>query len=339
MVYIIGTNHKYSDKNLRERLSFSDKEILNFFDFLKGSEICGCVILSTCNRIEIYFSSNSQNRIKKIMETFERIKKLEINKYYKYFYFLKGKEVLKHLSKVICGIDSLIVGETQIKKQVEDAYLISKFYGMIDKKLEFLFSNSFKISKFVRNNTKLNEGKVSVGSVTIDFLKREIGDFKDKKFVIIGCGKVSQILLNYLKDEGATFIFIGNRTYQKAKYLAEKFDGFAFKLDKLYDFLKICDVCISSTKSPHYIIKKEKFPEREKPIIIIDLALPRDVEPLIGNLENVKLYHLEDLNNIIEKNIEKRKKEAEKAKKIIDIYVDEIWKEFIELEQDQVILQ
>ena len=151
--------------------------------------------------------------------------------------------------------------------------------------------------------------------------------------------KVSEIILNYLKDEGCYFIFIGNRTYQKAKYLAERFDGFAFKLDRLYEFLKICDVCISSTSSPHFIIKKEKFPKREKTLIVIDLALPRDVDPEIGNLENVKLYHLEDLNTIIERNIEKRKKEKEKAQKIIDIYVDEIWKEeFIELVQDQVIL-
>jgi len=340
MVYILGTNHKYSNKIIREKLSFSKGEILHFFDLLKFKRILEAVVLSTCNRIEIYFTGESKNVVDEVISIFEEVKKIKFSDFCNYFYLFEDRDVLRHLSEVASGIDSLIIGETEIKKQVIDAYLLSESYGMVNNILKNIFINSLKISKIVRRETKLNEGKVSVGSVTVEFLKEKLKTIKDKKFLIIGSGKVSETILYYLKKENCSLIFIGNRTYEKAKYLAEKFNGFAFKFDKLYEFLKICDICICSTSSPHFVIKKEKFSKRDKILIIIDLALPRDVDPEIGKIKNVFLYHLEDLNNIIEKNIEKRKIEAEKAKKIINDYVDRIWeREFIKLEQGQVILQ
>ncbi|MGC8976026.1 MAG: glutamyl-tRNA reductase [Candidatus Ratteibacteria bacterium] len=340
MVYLIGTNHKFSDKSLRERLSFTRDMIINGLEFLKGKGISGCVIISTCNRFEIYFSTNfKEEGIKKVFEMIERIKNLKFNKIPDYFYFFENEDVLRHLSYVCSGIDSLIIGETQIKKQVENSYFISLSIGMTDRITRKVFECAFKISKIVRNETKINEGKISVGSVVIDFIKEKVGKLNDKKILIIGAGKVSELVLSYLKKENCSLIFIGNRTYERAKYLSEKFGGFAFKFDRLYEILRDCDICISSTSSPHFIIKKEKFPIMDKKIIIVDLAVPRDIDPEIKMFKNVELYQLEDLNVIIERNIENRKKEAEKAKKIIDFYVEKIWgKKFIELEQDQVIL-
>jgi glutamyl-tRNA reductase len=338
---LIGTNHKYSPIELREELSFSKKRIKSALNLLKeNSRLYAGLILSTCNRVEIYaHAENEQKGINEIIDFISFYHEIKKEKFLSYFYIYSGIDVIKHLFEVISGLDSLIIGETQILGQVKQAFLEAKEIGFTDKFLDEIFYQALSFASKIHKKTKISEGKISVGSVAIDFIKQKLGNLSDKNILIIGVGKVSELLLKYLKKEKPNVVFISNRTFEKAKDLANEIKASAVKFDELNKFLPIADVIITATSSPHFIIKKETF---QKPLaishklIFLDLAVPRDVEPQVKEIKNIELYCLEDLNEIIEKNRKKKLKEAEKIKFLIDKEVQKLWS--TELEPEKVLL-
>lgn len=353
---VVGTNHKYSPITLREKLAFSKKRLRDALNLLREREVFkGAVILSTCNRVEIYASVEGPTKegIREIEGFISRYHEIDRGRLTPYLYIYKGREAMRHLVSVASGLDSLILGETQILGQVKSSFLESESVGFIDEFLKEIFYSAISSAKRIHEETKISEGKISIGSVAIDFIKEKIGVLSGKNILIIGVGKVTELVLKYFspppkadapqaqeaKKERPNVVFISNRTFEKAKELAARIGAKAVKFDALKQFLKKADVVITATASPHFIIRKETLEEDiSRRLLIIDLALPRDVEPRAKEIKNVDLFCLEDLDPVIKKNIERKSQEAKKAKGIIDVEVEKIWAEFTELEQEPALL-
>jgi glutamyl-tRNA reductase len=333
---VIGTNHKHGPLELRERISFSGRKMKDALDFLKERKLLkGAVILSTCNRVEIYASAVSldeaEKEIKGFISGYHEIARERLDPY---LYVYKEKAAARHLFEVVSGLDSQVPGETQIMGQVSAALEQADRIGFADKFLIRIFDSAVSFSKETRKNTKISEGKVSIGSVSMDFIRERFGALKNKKILIIGMGKVTGLILKYLEKEGPNVIFISNRTYEKAKKSAEQIGASAVGFDDLKRHLNEADIVISATASPHFIIRKETLDGINNRLFIIDLALPRDVDPGVKELENVRLYSLEDLDGVIKKNIGGKLEEAEKIKKAAEIEVNELWRNIIKSEPE-----
>lgn len=338
---VVGTNYKYSPIELRERLSFSQKRIQDALVFLRENYVLkGAVILSTCNRIEIYASAQDlETAIIAVKDFISRYLEIDQRIFSPYLYIYQEKEVMRHLFSVACGLDSLILGETQVLSQVKQAFSEAESVSFTDESLEKLFSCALYFAKKIHQETKISEGKVSVGSVAIDFIKARLKSLSDKNILIIGTGKVSSLVLKYLKEDKPNVVFIANRTFAKAASLADQIGAKAVRFDDLLCFLNKADIVITATRSPHFILRKEMLDKTiNHKLLIIDLALPRDVDPGVKEIKNIDLFSLEDLDGVIKKNIERKYQEAKKVKEIIDKELKEIWQKFIELEPVEALL-
>jgi glutamyl-tRNA reductase len=247
----------------------------------------------------------------------------ELFKIEPYLYTYIGKEAVLHLFKVASGVDSQIFGENQIWEQVKFAFAQAKEISCTDNFLDNIFFYAVRTGKQVRHQTQISQGNTSIGSITASLIKEKIGCLRDKKILIIGVGKVTELVTKYLKEEEAHTVLVSNRTYDKAKELADCVGGKAIRFGELKEKLKEADVIISATASPHLILKKEDI-LNEKPLLIIDLAVPRDIDPEVRYIKGIELYCLDDMNYIIEKNLENRRKEAPQALEIINREVENL---------------
>jgi glutamyl-tRNA reductase len=340
----VGTNHKYSPVSFREKLSLSKKRLKFALNFLRERGILrGAVILSTCNRVEIYTTAESPTEgIREIENFISRYYEIDKLKFSSYFYEYKGKEALRHLFSVACGLDSLILGETQILGQVKFSLSEAENAHFLNEFLRKIFYAAISFARRMHRETRISEGKISIGSVAIDFIKERIGTLQGKNILLIGVGKVTELVLRYLKKEKPCVIFISNRTFKKARELAKQIKAEAVKFNKLKHFLKEADVVISATASPHFIIKKEALEEAisyqqsaiSNKLLIIDLALPRDVDPRVREIRDIDLFCLEDLDTVIKANMERKIQEAKKIKGIIEIEADKLWNGVTRLERE-----
>lgn len=337
---VVGTNHKYSPIELREKLSFSKKRLKDALIFLREERVLkGAVILSTCNRVEVYASAEDPDAgIKKIEDFISRYHEINKGKFSPYTYIYEGKEALRHLFSVASGLDSLILGETQILSQVKFSFFEAEKVGFADGVLREAFYSAISFAKRIHRSTQISEGKVSIGSVAIDFIKKRIGTLSGKNILIVGVGKVTELVLKYLKEEAPNVVFISNRTFEKARNLAEQIGARAVRFDDLKEFLKDADVVITATGSPHFVIKKETVEACNHKLLVVDLAVPRDVDPEIKEIKGIELFDLEEVSSIIQKNIEKRKIEAKKVRENIDVEVERLWDRLTELEQEPALL-
>ncbi|MCQ9207501.1 MAG: glutamyl-tRNA reductase [Omnitrophica bacterium] len=321
---VIGISHKTAPVEIRERFSFTKNQLLESQGQLNGSRgIRKIIILSTCNRMEIYAHS-ACNEI-----CIDRITEFLAKKFngfgsdtLKYFYTLIDEEATRHIFRVASGLDSQVLGETEILGQVRSAWLISRESGKTDDFLDTVFEKAIEIGAAVRRNTRISQGNVSIGSVAVKMLKDQFGSLQDKAVLIVGAGKIAGLMSKYLKKDGIKGFFVSNRTYVKACELARECRGEAVHFNKLQEKLKTVDIVISSTASPHIILKKEVIEEamnmRQKPLLLLDAAVPRDIDPEVRNVANVVLYDLDDLKYVIEKNYNDRKKEALRVEEIIE---------------------
>lgn len=336
---VIGTNHNYSSIGLRERLSFSKKSLEGAFSFLKETKaLKEWVILSTCNRVEIYASTDMpDSEISSILDFISMYHEIDKKELLPYLYIYKERDAVRHLFRVAAGLDSLILGELQILGQVKASFYESEKVGFVEDLLREVFYSAASTAKRIHTETNVSRGKVSIGSVAIDFIKEKIGDLVGKTILVIGVGKVTELVLKYLKKEGRGVVFISNRTFEKARDLACKIGARAVRFDNLRESLQKADIVITATRSPHFIIKKETLGPRE--LLIVDLALPRDVDPRVREIGGVELFGLEDLGAVIQKNRDRRKIEAEKAEGIIQEEVERLWQKLSGLEQERVCLR
>jgi glutamyl-tRNA reductase len=327
----MGMNHRTAPLRIRERIGFNEENLKRFLFLLPTYEgIQEAVILCTCNRMEIYA------RVHQIETGIGSVRDFIAHNYQgsneldSFLYILTGKEAISHLFRVSSGLDSQVLGENQILAQVKKAYRLALEINATNGFLKFLFHRSISVGKKVREKTGISRGRISVGSVGVELARKTLRSLRGKIILILGAGKISELVAAGLANEGAKTIIVSNRTYEKACYLTQTLKGKAIKFDKLEEGLKEADIVISSTAAPHYIIKKflvkKIIGKRDKPLLFIDLALPRDVEPTMADLERVTLYNMEDLDLVVKGNMVDRRKEAKKAEEIVKEEVEDFMK-------------
>lgn len=319
-VVLVGTSHKKCPVHIREKLSLTskaqEKALALLFEF---NEIKGVLILSTCNRIEFYASvtdlSEGVQRVKDFIYEYYETNSTDIEPY---LYSYVNTDAIRHLFNVVSGLDSQVLGETQIQGQVRDAYNKAKALEVTDVTINRCFIEALRVGRVVRKNTSISKGSTSVGSVAIDLIKRSRGSLNGKKILIIGVGKVSSLVTKYLQKENADTVFISNRTYEKAVKYADQINGKAVKFDMIKKHLINADVIISTTACPYFILDADDFKKHKNNLLIVDLAVPRDVSPDVGNLDGIELLCMDDLDRVIEGILVKKKESVIACKSIIE---------------------
>lgn len=323
---VIGINHKETPINIREKFSFTESKKIEAGSLLLDKNIEEVVILSTCNRSEIYIASRDIDKgIEDVVNLYKEFFKVEDTE--KYLLIEKNKECVFHLYKVAAGLDSLVIGEDQILGQVKDALLSAMELNFSKKVLNRLFQEALCEGKKIRKEIKISEVPLSTSYIGINLLKEQLGSLKDKKALVIGAGEISKLSLTYLVEESLDKIYVTNRTHSRIKEFFQMFDGLTpIEYDERYDILSEVDIVITATGAPHTIIKTSEVKNINKNLCILDLALPRDVEDTIVENENIILFQLDDLEKMSKNNLEKREKLSKRAEVIIEEDVDEYLK-------------
>lgn len=332
-IILLGLNHKSAPVEIREKLAMSKNQIKNNTQNLKDLPgVEGSVILSTCNRTEFYIATKDidlgKNSLLKFVASYANCP-LETLK--KHIYIKECRQAVHHLFRVAAGLDSMILGESQIQGQVQDAYEYALEYKISNNVLNTLFQNAISVGKRVRTETLIDRQAVSVSSAAVELAKHIFGSLENHTVLILGAGETSELTARHLVSNGISTVIVANRTYERAKNLAQEFGGQAIKLDEFSDYLVDADIIISCTAAPKYIVEtKDLAPVIDKrmgrPILFIDIAVPRDIHPDVVNLKNVSLYDVDDLQHVVSQNLEERKKEALKAEVIINMELEEFFK-------------
>ncbi|MDG6223492.1 MAG: glutamyl-tRNA reductase [Candidatus Bathyarchaeota archaeon] len=320
----IRITHQKSGISLIETAAVKDLQNA-LKQFHANDEIDECVILQTCNRTEAYVVSKEPEKAS------EKLKEHLLNRFKtksaetkSAIEICSNQDALKHLLRVSSGLESMVIGEDQILGQVWDAYRVAKSAKTVGPVLKTVFTRAVSVGRRVRNETKINRGAVSVGSVAVELAETLLGNLCGKTVLIMGAGETGTLVAKALATRCPNAIFIANRTYERAVKLADELQGKAVKFDKLEDVLKDADVIICSTSAPHYLLKKEpvsKIMEQRvnrKGLMIIDISNPRNVERSVQEIDGVNLYNIDDLREIADRNKDKRAEKAEKASKIVD---------------------
>lgn len=281
--------------------------------------------MSTCNRVEIYAASEetitaTSARIRRFLSEYHQIAE---NDFANVLYMHHSMGAVKHLFRVASSLDSMVVGEAQILGQIKESYEIAKETGFTGVILNTLFQRAFNVAKQVRSSTDIGEGVVSISSVAVDLAKKIFGELNERAVMVIGAGPMSELTLQSLVKNGTRSVVVSNRHYEKAQQLAEACQGEAVRFDDAFQRMSDIDIVISSTGAPQCIISKEDIKEvlrkrRNRPILLIDIAVPRDIDPQVNQLDNVYLYDIDDLQKVANENLMKRQQELQKCNQIIE---------------------
>ena len=324
-ISVIGLNHKSANIDVREKFSFSaDNASLLLRRIKKNKDISEVIVVSTCNRTEIYCDSN--NGVSDIKDWL--LAEREYESFGKYLYIHQEEDAIEHLFKVVAGLDSMVIGETEVLGQVKTAYKIALENKSIDGKLKRLFEYSFSVAKNVRTNTDIGGNAISFMYTSILLIKKIFSTVEEKKCLLIGAGEMTELALKYLKSNHVNEITICNRKEEKGKRLAVENGCKYSNLNNLSNIIHEFDVIITSTSSSLPLIGKGNIESalikrNNDSLVIIDLGVPRDVESQIKNLDNVYLYTIDDLGQIIENNYKIREKSIKDAEEIIKFKIIE----------------
>lgn len=325
-----GLSHKTAPVEVRERLSISEDKLPEALEQLMSFDsITEAVILSTCNRTEIYVVATDVEKGKKEIVSFlSSYHKVPENTFANCLYFLTEKKTVHHLFRVASSLDSMVIGEAQIIGQVKQAYMIAYENGNTGVILNRLFRHALGCGKRVRSDTAIGEMPVSVSYAAVQLAKTVFESLEKRPVMVIGAGKMSELTIKHLVSNGAEPVLVTNRTFERAKVLAEKFCGVAVPFEDKFERMVEADIVISSTGAPSYIISKQDVQNvmkmrRSRPIFFIDIAVPRDVDPEVGEIENVFLYDIDDLKAVVDESLKERKREAQKGEEIVKEEVEE----------------
>jgi glutamyl-tRNA reductase len=328
---VVGLNHKTAPLDLRERFAFSPLQREETLIALRDRfGECEAVLLSTCNRVEIYVARalHGHPRDVELAEFLAQRRNFDPQELQPRLYFKTEREVVSHLFSVASSLDSMVLGETQILAQVREAYEAAKEAGTAGPMLHPLFQRAAAVGKQVRSQTPLSEGRVSVASVAVDMAKRIFDSFADKTVLSIGAGKMAGLVLGGIAMLKPGKLMVCNRDPQKAQLLAEQFNGSAVPMENLADHLVAADIVLTSTGSAEPIITRDLFEtvirrRKYRPVFVIDIAVPRDVAADVGKIENVYLYNLDDLQQAVAATMDKRSAAARQSEQIVDQQVQE----------------
>jgi len=328
----LGINHKTAPVQIREQLSFAAETIPDALKDLTSQDVVSeAVILSTCNRTELYCLLNCEqdnpteatNALIQWLKEHHDLADTDISEY---LYLHPEKNAVKHMLRVASGLDSLVLGEPQILGQLKTAFSVAKESGSIGQLLHKLFQHTFSCAKQVRTDTAIGASPVSVAFASVSLAKQIFSEFQEHTALLIGAGETIELVARHLHESGIGRIIIANRTVEKAHTLAQEFDGYAIALNEIPAHLAEADIVISSTGSQLPILGKGTVESAIKarkhaPIFMVDIAVPRDIEEQVGELEDVFLYTVDDLKEIIDEGLKSRQEAALKAEEIIDVEV------------------
>ncbi len=322
-ILLLGVNHKNTPLEVREKLALSSgyEEPLQALGKIDG--LCEYYLLSTCNRVEILVSASEGADVEKKLAEFLFGDALTPDQYEKHLYCYRNEEAIHHLFMVAASLDSMIVGESQILGQLKEAYRWSAEKKCTGPILNKLLHKSFSVAKRVRSETQIGSSAVSISYAAIELAKKIFGSLENKRVLLIGAGEMAELAAEHLVGNGAKDVVVANRTLENALDLAKRFNGRAVGLNELFEQLEQVDIIVSSTGAPGIILHKGDVKplmrnRRNKPLFFIDIAVPRDLDPALNDLDNVYLYDIDDLSNVVELNKAERDKEAIKAGRIVD---------------------
>lgn len=314
---VIGINHNLAPINIREKVSFTDVQKIEAINYFLDRDIDEVVILSTCNRSEIYIQAkNIDEKIKLLEDFYENF--FNVKDIKEYLFSKKNTSAVEHLFKVASGLDSIVLGEDQILGQVKDAHDFSMQLGSSKKIFNKLFREAVNIAKDIKNTTKISHQPLSISYIGVKFLQDKIGKLEGKKALVIGIGKMNRLTIKHLEEEKLDTIYVSNRNHGKIIELESKFKNIIpIRYEDRYKVMNDIDIVISATSSPHMIIRYDEMPKIQKKILMMDIALPRDIDPKINELENIEVYDIDNLKDIHDKNDKKRKELAQIGYKMI----------------------
>ncbi|EGQ8158685.1 glutamyl-tRNA reductase [Vibrio parahaemolyticus] len=318
----IGINHNTASVDLREKVAFGPDKLGPALEQLREHEaVNGSVIVSTCNRTELYcdVKQGARNKLIDWLAQFHQVSREDLMPS---LYVHEEQAAIKHLMRVSCGLDSLVLGEPQILGQVKQAFSDSRDHQAVDSSIDKLFQKTFSVAKRVRTETDIGGNAVSVAYAACTLAKHIFESLSDSTVLLVGAGETIELVAKHLASNGCTKMIVANRTKERAQGLAEQFGAEVISLNEIPDHLARADIVISSTASPLPIIGKGMVEtalkqRRHQPILLVDIAVPRDVEAQVGELNDAYLYSVDDLQSIIDSNIEQRKVEAIQAEAIV----------------------
>jgi glutamyl-tRNA reductase len=328
-IITIGINYKTAPVEVRERVAFAPNELQDAMNSLKNEKsILENIIVSTCNRTEIYAVVDQVHTGQYYMKRFllQRFD-LKDEELSPYLITKSGNDAINHLFTVASGLDSMVIGETQILGQVKDSYLLAQENNVIGTIFNQLFKQAITFAKKVHSETGIGENAVSVSYAAVELSKKIFSNLKGCNVLIVGAGKMSNLALQNLYSQGVGKVTVINRTVENAVRLADQFNGIGKGLESLENALKEADIVISSTGSKEYVITEKMIRRIEKsrkgnPLFLVDIAVPRDIEPSIHNIDSAFLYDIDDLQGIVAENLAEREREAVKIKKAITEEID-----------------
>jgi glutamyl-tRNA reductase len=320
---LLGVNHKTTPVAVREKIALSEgyAEPLAALKALAG--IREYYLLSTCNRVELLLVAEPHCQVEEEVRTFLFGNRLSAEECRRYLYVLNGQDAVHHLFMVAASLDSMVVGEAQILGQLKEAYRYAARFGCTGPLLNKLLHKSFSVAKRVRSETGIGSSAVSISYAAVQLAKKIFGNLAEKKVLLIGAGEMAELAAEHLVGQGVRSVTVANRTLSRAVDLAKRFSGQAVSFDELVAQLEQVDIIISSTGASGLILTREQVKpvmrvRRNRPLFFIDIAVPRDLDPGLLEIENVYLYDIDSLSNVVEVNKAEREREAAKAGRIVD---------------------
>ncbi len=328
-VLCLGVSHQTADVAIRERFAFAEHELGVCTGELRGRPGLGeALIISTCNRVELYAAAADRVAGLASIEAFLAARVALAPEDRQFFYRRDGAGAVRHLFRVVSGLESMVLGETEILGQVKKAYSVAAESGATARYLNKLFQRAFNVAKEVRTKTNITRGPVSVGSVAVDLAEKIFGRLGTCRAMILGAGETSELTARALMSRGAHGIFVANRSYDRAQMLAEETHGEAVGFEQWHERFDDIDILISSTAAPHIIVTPEKLERAMKrrgnrPVFVIDLAVPRDVDPAVNKMDGVYLYDIDALQEIAAQSMAVRRQEMAECERLIERHVGE----------------
>lgn len=339
-IIVVGMNHRTASVEKREKLSLNQDEIEYGLRLMKEKKIFKeAFLFSTCNRVESVFVSDFPDEaVKKLYEILAVIKNIPMSDFISCFYVHKGRDAVRHIFRVASSLDSMILGEPQILGQVKSAYKCATGAGSSGVILNRMFHRAFQSAKRIRTETGIGGHAVSISYAAIELAKKIFGDLSSKKVLLIGAGEMAELAVEHLVQNKVAHVFVANRTFEKGLDLAKRFSGSAIRFEEVYSALEWVDIIISSTGAPDYIIFRKGMRQvmkkrKNRPLFFIDIAVPRDIDPEMNKVDNIYVYDVDDLQDVVDTNMQERKKEASLAESIIEDMTDSFlsWKKNLQV--------
>ena len=327
---VLSASYKTTAVEIREQLAITEADVADAVAFLKGQcQLKEVMLLSTCNRVEIYFRAhNLMQKFDEVECAFFRYLDVEGNQDFE-LNRLVGREAIQHIFRVTASLEAMVIGEPQITGQVRSYFQRSVESGGCGFFLTQIMNRALLSAKRVRNETEIAKFAVSISFAAVELAKKIFLDLQDKVILIVGAGEMAELAVNHLLKAGCSHLLVTNRTFSRAVSLAEQFNGSAVRFEYMADNLETADIIISSTGAKDYIIKQDMIQRcmkkrKRRPMFLIDIAVPRDIDPDVNEIGNAYVYDIDDLQSVVDANLKVRKMEAEKAQVIIDDELNKI---------------